>query len=71
MTSAIRLNRIAKYISHLNHRPNLFRATVRSIGKMSTAAEDKVEYDFEVSPIPKNPLGEGAWIKTAGCLIIG
>lgn len=27
--------------------------------------------NFDVSPIPKNPLGEGRWIKTAGCLIIG
>ena len=28
-------------------------------------------YDFEVSPVPVNPLGEGKWIKTAACLIIG
>jgi len=27
--------------------------------------------NFEVSPVPKNPLGEGRWIKTAACLIIG
>jgi len=27
--------------------------------------------DFPISPIPKNPLGEGQYIKTAAALIIG
>lgn len=26
---------------------------------------------FERSPVPKNPLGEGKYVSTAGCLIIG
>ncbi|KII91793.1 hypothetical protein PLICRDRAFT_105890 [Plicaturopsis crispa FD-325 SS-3] len=29
------------------------------------------EYNFAVSPIPKNPLGEGRYIKTAAALMIG
>lgn len=29
------------------------------------------DFDFPVSPVPENPLGEGRYIKTAGCLIIG
>ncbi|TFK53048.1 Molybdopterin binding protein [Heliocybe sulcata] len=29
------------------------------------------EYNFEVTAVPKNPLGEGRYIKTAACLIIG
>ncbi|KIJ64770.1 hypothetical protein HYDPIDRAFT_175303 [Hydnomerulius pinastri MD-312] len=29
------------------------------------------DFNFAVSPIPKNPLGEGKHIKTAGALIIG
>jgi hypothetical protein len=29
------------------------------------------DYDFPLSPVPKNPLGEGRYIKTAAALIIG
>lgn len=35
------------------------------------APKEKVLYNFPLSEIPKNPLGEGKYIKTAGCLIIG
>jgi molybdenum cofactor synthesis domain-containing protein len=31
----------------------------------------KKEYNFPLSPIPKNPLGEGKYIRTAAALIIG
>ena len=34
-------------------------------------AAAEVRYNFPLSEIPKNPLGEGKFIKTAGCLIIG
>ena len=37
----------------------------------AAAAKETVLYNFRVSEIPKNPLGEGNYIKTAGCLIIG
>ena len=33
--------------------------------------EQKIVYNFPVSDIPKNPLGEGKYIKTAAALIIG
>lgn len=33
--------------------------------------EQKVLYNFAISDIPKNPLGEGKYIKTAAALIIG
>ncbi|KAL4253362.1 Molybdopterin binding protein [Abortiporus biennis] len=38
-----------------------------------TATESKPEpvYNFPLSDIPRNPLGEGNFIKTAACLIIG
>lgn len=29
------------------------------------------KFNFPVSEIPKNPLGEGRYIKSAACLIIG
>ncbi|OCH88719.1 Molybdopterin binding protein [Obba rivulosa] len=29
------------------------------------------EWNFPVSPVSENPLGEGRWIKTAGALVIG
>ncbi|TDL27990.1 Molybdopterin binding protein [Rickenella mellea] len=42
---------------------------------MTNAAVDKKpsepEVEFEMSPIPSNPLGEGRWIRTAAALIIG
>jgi len=44
-------------------------------GEMSSVTETTTPapptFGFEVSPVPPNPLGEGRWIKTAGCLIIG
>ncbi|KAI5121913.1 hypothetical protein M0805_000242 [Coniferiporia weirii] len=36
-----------------------------------TSAQTPVTYNFALSPVPPNPLGEGKWIKTAACLIIG
>ena len=30
-----------------------------------------IDFGFSASPIPKNPLGEGRYIKTAAALIIG
>ena len=35
---------------------------------MSTVANKE---DLQESPVPPNPLGEGRWIRTAACLIIG
>lgn len=35
------------------------------------AKPQEVRYNFPLSEIPKNPLGEGKFVKTAGCLIIG
>jgi hypothetical protein len=29
------------------------------------------ELDFPITPVPKNPLGEGKYIRTAAALIIG
>ncbi|PAV19372.1 Molybdopterin binding protein [Pyrrhoderma noxium] len=37
----------------------------------ASASRQTRTYGFEVSPATKNPLGEGKWIKTAACLIIG
>ncbi|KAI0088259.1 MoaB/Mog domain-containing protein [Irpex rosettiformis] len=34
-------------------------------------AEEKPKHNFSVSEVPKNPLGEGRYIKTAAALIIG
>ncbi|EPQ51811.1 Molybdopterin binding protein [Gloeophyllum trabeum ATCC 11539] len=42
--------------------------TMATAGSSQPATE---EWNFEVTPVPKNPLGEGKYIKTAGCLIIG
>ncbi len=46
---------------------------------MSTTATDRApsapseqpQWNFPVSPVPENPLGEGRFIKTAAALIIG
>ena len=35
------------------------------------AATPAVDWNFPVSPIPPNPLGEGKYIKRAAALIIG
>ncbi|KAA1471936.1 Molybdopterin binding protein [Dentipellis sp. KUC8613] len=37
----------------------------------ATASAPLPEFNFELSPIPKNPLGEGRYIKTAAALMIG
>ena len=34
-------------------------------------AQPAVKYNFPVSDVPPNPLGEGRYIKTAAALIIG
>ena len=34
-------------------------------------AEETPKFNFPVSEVPKNPLGEGKFIKTAAALIIG
>ncbi|EMD37040.1 hypothetical protein CERSUDRAFT_84059 [Gelatoporia subvermispora B] len=41
--------------------------------KASSTAEATAapEWNFPVSPVPENPLGEGRWIKTAAALVIG
>lgn len=39
--------------------------------KAAPGQEPKVVYNFPVSEVPKNPLGEGRYIKTAAALIIG
>ncbi|KAH8112272.1 MoaB/Mog domain-containing protein [Phellopilus nigrolimitatus] len=44
-------------------------ATTQASAGPSAAAQSTV--GFDVSPVPANPLGEGRWIKTAACLIIG
>ncbi|KAF7789990.1 hypothetical protein EIP86_000938 [Pleurotus ostreatoroseus] len=41
------------------------------VPESKTATKEEVVYNFPLSEIPKNPLGEGNYIKTAGCLIIG
>jgi hypothetical protein len=48
-------------------------SAVGAIGTMSTLPPNpsKVEFDFPLSSKPKNPLGEGKYIKTAAALIIG
>lgn len=33
--------------------------------------QSEPKFNFPVSEIPKNPLGEGKYIKSAACLIIG
>ncbi|KDQ56640.1 hypothetical protein JAAARDRAFT_36118 [Jaapia argillacea MUCL 33604] len=40
-------------------------------GASSQPATEEHKWDFELSPVPPNPLGEGKYIRTAGCLIIG
>ncbi|KAF8843534.1 Molybdopterin binding protein [Paxillus ammoniavirescens] len=42
-----------------------------TVGKAPTSPVTRTELNFTLSPIPKNPLGEGRYIKTAGALIIG
>ncbi|TFY74180.1 hypothetical protein EWM64_g9833 [Hericium alpestre] len=37
----------------------------------TTASAPVPDVNFEVSPVPKNPLGEGRFIRTAAALIIG
>lgn len=39
--------------------------------QVAPAQEEKRVYNFPVSEVPKNPLGEGRYIKTAAALIIG
>ncbi len=35
------------------------------------AQAERPKYNFPVSEVPKNPLGEGRYIKTAAALVIG
>lgn len=64
-TSASRLSSIA---SHLR-RSSVPRATMAS--SSSSSAPPLELPKFERSPVPKNPLGEGNYVSTAACLIIG
>ncbi|KAI0299384.1 MoaB/Mog domain-containing protein [Multifurca ochricompacta] len=47
----------------------------RAVADTPTSTTTSVPFssgiDFELSPVPPNPLGKGRWIKTAGALIIG
>ncbi|PSR76937.1 hypothetical protein PHLCEN_2v8133 [Hermanssonia centrifuga] len=36
-----------------------------------TPVQEPPKYNFPISEVPKNPLGEGRYIKTAAALIIG
>ena len=76
--------RLQKLARHLNARSTAPRYRLQSKNTASTSSvshrlmatntassQATRKYGFEVSPIPKNPLGEGNWIKTAACLIIG
>ncbi|KAI1792424.1 Molybdopterin binding protein [Ganoderma leucocontextum] len=42
-----------------------------SAPKPSAAAQELPKFDFELSPVPQNPLGEGRYIRTAAALVIG
>ena len=33
--------------------------------------QEQPQYNFPVSPVPANPLGEGRFIRTAAALVIG
>ena len=39
--------------------------------KPEAAAQELPKFNFELSPVPANPLGEGRYIKTAAALVIG
>jgi hypothetical protein len=63
---ASRLSSIASHLLRSN--TPVPRATMAS----SSSASAPIELPkFERSPVPKNPLGEGNYVSTAGCLIIG
>jgi len=67
-TTPLSLPRFARSMSTVNN---------QTTGATAPAAPDvanqepKVVYNFPLSEIPKNPLGEGRYIKTAAALIIG
>nr|VWO98604.1 BHLH domain-containing protein [Ganoderma boninense] len=42
-----------------------------STPKPEAAAQELPKFNFELSPVPANPLGEGRYIKTAAALVIG
>ena len=76
-----RLLSLSRHFSRPNYPPRPFRC-MSTVPNQTTGAaapapakEDvkaKVLYNFPVSEVPKaNPLGEGNFIRTAGCLIIG
>ncbi|PPQ93727.1 hypothetical protein CVT25_013067 [Psilocybe cyanescens] len=50
--------------------PSAPMAASSTVAEMSTAPPH-TKVTFPVSPVPKNPLGEGAYIRTAAALIIG
>ncbi|KAH7912853.1 MoaB/Mog domain-containing protein [Hygrophoropsis aurantiaca] len=67
--------RLASLAAHIR-RPNPHCARIRTMSSsatnsQSTTASVFLDYNFSISPIPKNPLGEGKHIKTAAALIIG
>lgn len=72
-SSPIPSSRLSSIASHLLRSPSsqlLPRAG--SAATMSSSAPANVEMPrFERSPVPRNPLGEGNYVSTAGCLIIG
>ena len=42
-----------------------------SAPRPSAAEQELPKFNFEVSPVPPNPLGEGRYIRTAAALVIG
>ncbi|KAJ7346496.1 MoaB/Mog domain-containing protein [Mycena albidolilacea] len=60
------------YPSALLTRPALFAMPHRTVSTQSSDdPSSRPAATFSVSPVPKNPLGEGRYIRTAAALIIG
>ncbi|KAH9485043.1 hypothetical protein JR316_0001949 [Psilocybe cubensis] len=51
--------------------PSSPTAASSTVAEKSTAAPPHTKVTFPISPVPKNPLGDGAYIRTAAALIIG
>lgn len=73
-----RLFQVARHLSTRPARSSIISRTMSSSSASSSSESQPQQppvqlpsLNFEVSPVPKNPLGEGRWIKTAACLIIG
>jgi len=53
-----------------SHTVALFSARFKTMVAVTTAPR-LTELSFPITPVPKNPLGEGKYIRTAAALIIG